>query len=125
MLTLVGFLFHFMLVGQGRTAEYAILAANGMKSGLIRRSLQIEQLLVLLCGVLAGVAVGIALSYSLLGALDLGTEVQQRVPPAVIALDPEWVVGLVLGVLAAGLVASVLLTRVGAQSRLADVLRYI
>ena len=125
MLTVVSFLFHFILVGRGRTVEYAILAANGMKGRLIRRSLQIEQLVVLLCGVVAGVAVGIALSYSLVGALDLGTEVQQRVPPAVITIDLEWMIGVLLGLLAAGLVAIVLLSRVGARSRLADVLRYI
>jgi ABC-type antimicrobial peptide transport system permease subunit len=125
MLSVVGFLFHFMLIRQGRVAEYAILEANGMKGSLIRRSLRIEQLLVLLCGVLAGVAVGMALSFSLVGALDLGTDVQQRIPPAVFAIDTEWMVGLLTGVLAAVFLAVVVLSRIGARGRLADMLRYM
>jgi hypothetical protein len=125
MLSLVGFLFHFALIGQGRAAEYAILEANGMQVGLIRRSLRIEQILVLLCGLLAGLAVGAALSYTLLGALDLGTDVQQRIPPSVITIKTEWLVGLLLGTVAAGLLASVVLSRIGSRARLADVLRYL
>lgn len=125
LLSVVAFLFHFILIGQGRAAEYAILEANGMKGGLVRRSLWIEQLFLLLCGMLAGVAVGAVLSYSLLGALDLGTDVQQRIPPGVVTIDAEWLVALLFGMVISGLVASVVLSRIGSRSRLADVLRYV
>lgn len=125
LLSVIGFLFHFVLLGHGRASEYAVLEANGMRAGLIRRSLRIEQLLVLLCGLLGGAAVGLALSYTLLRALDLGTDVNQRVPPSVVTLQPEWLVGLLLATLLAGLVASAVVSRIGARSRLADVLRYL
>jgi hypothetical protein len=104
-LGLLAFALHFLIVARTRTSDYAVLEANGMSESLVRRSLVIEQLVLLGFCALCGLLLGLAISYVLLPALQLGSAPSDNVPQTIVTIDPA-LLAVVLGVVVVGAVAT-------------------
>jgi len=102
---------HFLSAARARVDEYAILRANGLSPGQVRRSLLLEQLLLLAHGLVAGGILGIAVSYAVLPAVQLGSQPADVVAPTIVTPDPVTVGAAALAVLAGGLLGGWLARR--------------
>jgi len=84
----VGFGLHFLAAVRTRLDEYAILQANGLSAGLVRRSLANEERLVLAQSLLAGAVLGLLMAFAVLPAVQLGSAPADVIPPTVVT--PGW-----------------------------------
>ncbi len=105
-LALLAFVVHFLVVARGRLSDYAVLEANGMSLSLVRRSLLIEQLVLLGFCALCGALLGLLVSFVVLPVLQLGGAPSDNVPQTIVTFDLgelAVVLGMVVvGALAAG-----------------------
>ncbi len=124
-LAAAGFGLHFFVTTRGRLSEYAILQANGLSSGEIERSLAFEQALLLAFTLLAGAAIGAALAWTILPALQLGAELRDTVPGSVVTVQPAQALGTIVVVAVAAVGIGRMATRLGRRFRLMDELRML
>jgi hypothetical protein len=122
-LALIAVAIHFLVAVHSRHGEYAILRANGLGRRLIARSLALEQVLVVFFGVAGGTALGLALAWALVPALQLGDLLLYTVPAPLFTVDP-----VLTGLTAAGaalltLAGAGLASRAGGRLLLMDELR--
>jgi hypothetical protein len=104
-LALLAFVVHFLVVARARLSEYAVLEANGMSLSMVRRSLLIEQLVLLgFCSV-CGALLGLLMAFVVLPVLQLGGAPSDNVPQTIVTIDPVQL-ALVLGVVVAGALAA-------------------
>lgn len=104
-LGLLAFALHFLVVARTRMSDYAVLEANGMAESLVRRSLVIEQLVLLGFCALCGALLGLVISYVILPALQLGSAPSDNVPQTLVTIDPI-LLAVVLGVVVVGGIAT-------------------
>ena len=104
-LGLLAFALHFLVVARTRMSDYAVLEANGMAESLLRRSLVIEQLVLLGFCALCGALLGLVMAYVLLPALQLGTSPIDNVPQTLVTIDPIRL-AMVLGVVVVGAIVT-------------------
>lgn len=122
-LAVAGFAIHFLVVARGRATEYAILRAHGMSTAQVRRSLSVEQALLLTFSSALGLVVGGLTAAVLLPSLQVASSPRDVVPPTVVSVDWVPLALALLGVLAACLLAGRLGARTAARSRLMAELR--
>jgi hypothetical protein len=122
-LALVAAALHFLVAVHSRHSEYAILRANGLGRALIARSLALEQVLLVGFGVAAGTALGLALAWALVPALQLGDLLVYTVPAPVLTVDPALTGLAVAGAALLALAGGGLASRAGGRLRLTDELR--
>jgi hypothetical protein len=121
-LGLLAFAVHFVLLGRARLSDYAVLEANGMDEGMLRRSLVIEQLVILFFCVLVGALLGVLASAVVLPGLQLSPFTADNAPPTIITFDVR-LLGAVLGTVFAGAVAGVVIALAAAHPRVMPELR--
>jgi hypothetical protein len=98
----IGFGLHFLAAARNRSTQFAIMRANGIPQSTLRRTLMAEQVVVLISGLVAGTAIGLALSWAVVPIFHLGTLPEDLTPPSVFHLDPPTLLAVVVGT---GLVA--------------------
>ncbi len=123
LLAVAAFAIHFLVATTGRQSEYAILDANGLAPWTVRRSLTLEQIVVLAFSILVGAALGFVVAWIVLPSLHLDTSLAQTVPPTVVTVDPWLVAGALLAVVALAVTAGQVVSRVGRGYRLMEELR--
>jgi hypothetical protein len=116
---------HFLSAARARVDEYAILRANGLSPGQVRRSLLLEQLVLLVHGQVVGGILGIAVSYAVLPAVQLGSQPTDLVPPTIVTPDPVNVAAAALAVLAGGLLGGWLARRSSGRLDVREQLRQL
>jgi predicted lysophospholipase L1 biosynthesis ABC-type transport system permease subunit len=123
LLALLGFAIHFGLVARSRASDYAILEANGMDPGQIRRSLALEQAVLLAFSLFAGYALGLLLSIAILPDLQVGAELTETIPPPQVRANPGLVGGALALVAVLTLAVGRLIGRAGSRVDLVGELR--
>jgi hypothetical protein len=108
---LLAFAIHFVSISRTRLREYAILRANGLAPEQVQRSLLLEQAILLAHGLLAGGALGVAVSLAVLPAVELGGSPSDLVPATVVSVDPLAMAGAALALGAGGLLTGWLARR--------------
>jgi ABC-type antimicrobial peptide transport system permease subunit len=86
-LAVLGFAVHFLIATRRRLSEHAILLANGLEPEDIHRGIALEQVAVVVFGLVAGVLLAMVAVVVLLPSLQLGNRPENIVPPTVIHLD--------------------------------------
>jgi hypothetical protein len=86
-LAVLGFSVHFLIASRRRLAEHAILLAGGLDPGDIRRGIALEQIAVVVFGLVAGALLAVVAVIVLLPSLQLGNKPENVIPPTVIHLD--------------------------------------
>ena len=86
--TIVGFGLHFLVATRARLGEYAVLRANGLAASVVRRSLAIEQAVLLGYGLVTGAALGILIAAAVLPSIQLGSAPADYIPPTLLTIDP-------------------------------------
>jgi hypothetical protein len=124
-MAVIGFALHFVSAARGRLSEYAILQANGLSASLVRRSLMIEEGVLLLHSLVCGVLLGLVFSYAVLPAMHVGDTTSDLVPPTLVTIDPPVVGAALLAVVAGAALVSVLVGRAAARFDLLGQLREI
>jgi FtsX-like permease family protein len=105
-LAVLGFSVHFLIASRRRLAEHAILLAGGLEPGDIRRGIALEQIAVVVFGLVAGALLAVVAVIVLLPSLQLGNKPENVIPPTVIHLDGiQLALGALVLVLAMTLVA--------------------
>jgi predicted lysophospholipase L1 biosynthesis ABC-type transport system permease subunit len=120
-----GFALHFFLATRGRLSEYAILQANGLPTGVIERSLRLEQGVILAFTLVAGSAIGVLLAWTLLPALQLGSTLQDTVPETITTVEGTVVAAALLPVAMAAAAVGWFASRFGRRFHLMDELRML
>jgi hypothetical protein len=100
-LALLAFAFHFLVIARARLVDYAVLEANGMPPSMVRRSLVVEELVLLLFSALIGFLLGVLVSFVVLPVLQLSGSAPDNVPQTIVTFDPR-ALALALGALLAG-----------------------
>jgi FtsX-like permease family len=116
---------HFLSAARARVHEYAILRANGLSPGHVRRSLLLEQGVLLVHGLVVGAVLGIAVSYAVLPAVELGSQPSDLVPPTLVTPDPVSVTFAALAVLLGGLAGGWLARRSAGRLDVREELRHL
>jgi ABC-type antimicrobial peptide transport system permease subunit len=111
----IGFGLHFLAAARNRATQFAIMRANGVPESMLRRSLVAEQIVVLLSGLVAGTAIGLAVGWAVLPIFNLGTLPEDVTPPSVFHLDPVTLAAVVLGTGAVALVMGRVAARTGSR----------
>lgn len=97
---------HVLAMARERLGEYAVLQANGLRPKEIAQSFDVEQGVLLAHGLVVGVALGAVLTAALAPAVHLGGGLRDLVPPTVVTVEPALVLGALVALMAALLVAS-------------------
>ena len=87
-LAVLGFVLHFVIAARSRLGELAILQANGLARRQVVRSMAIEQAFLLGFSAVLGAGMGLALAWTLIPSLQLGTDISSLVPAPVLSVDP-------------------------------------
>ncbi len=111
----VGFGLHFLAAARSRATQFAIMRANGIPQSTLRRSLLAEQVVVLISGLLAGTAIGLLVSWSVIPIFHLGSLPEDLTPPSVVRLDPVTLLAVVVGTGAAALLMGRAVAGVGSR----------
>ncbi len=107
-LSSLGMLIYSYLAAQARKLDFAVLRTMGLSAGQILRLVGLEQLLIVVIGVVAGSLVGARVGLLILPSLEL-TEAGGRVVPPYV-MEVSWLsVSVAYGVIAAVFLASVAL----------------
>ena len=115
----VGFGLHFLAAARNRATHFAIMRANGVPQSALRRSLVAEQVAVLLSGLAAGTAIGLALAWAVIPIFHLGALPEDVTPPSVFHVDPLTLLAVVIGT---GIVALVVGRVVAGRGSRVDVM---
>ncbi len=99
----IGFGLHFLAAARNRVTQFAIMRANGVPRATLRRTLVLEQVVVLVTGLVAGTLIGLLLSWAAVPVFHLGTLPADVTPPSVFAVDVTTLVAVLLGSGAASL----------------------
>ncbi len=99
----IGFGLHFLAAARNRATQFAIMRANGVPRATLRRTLVLEQVVVLVTGLVAGTLIGLLLSWAAVPVFHLGTLPADVTPPSVFAVDVTTLVAVLLGSGAASL----------------------
>ena len=122
-LSVVGMLTYSGLTAQARRSEFGVLRALGMSSLRVVGGLALEQLFVMLVGVVLGALLGWVLASQVVPTLALGAAGEGVIPPFVMRVETQRLIEyglLMVGVLVLVLASSLLLVR---QLSLARTLR--
>lgn len=111
----IGFALHFLAAARTRSAQYAIMRANGVSEHVIRVSIVAEQVVVLVTGLVAGAVIGLALAWAVVPLFHLGTLPEDLTPPTLFRLDPTTLALVVFGTGALALGAGSLVARAGSR----------
>jgi hypothetical protein len=122
-MSVIGFGLHFLVVARSRLSEYAILQANGLPPGLVRRSLGAEQAVLLLYSLAVGTGLGALLAWVMLPTLQVGTSAQQVTPGTLVTVDPATALTATLLVTVAAGLGGLLIGRLGGRVQLMHELR--
>jgi FtsX-like permease family len=109
---------HFLVAVTGRQSEYAILDANGLEPATVRRSLAIEQAVLLGFSMVVGTVLGLVLAWAVLPSLHLDTSLEATVPPTVLTIDARFTAGALAAVVVLALAAGWAATRLGRRFEL-------
>ncbi|MGI0131417.1 MAG: FtsX-like permease family protein, partial [Thermoplasmata archaeon] len=104
-LALLAFAFHFLMVARARLSDYAVLEANGMSAAQVRRSLILEEFILVGFCLICGAALGALVTLVVLPAIQLGASVPENVPETIVTVDPM-LMGIALAALAVGALSS-------------------
>ena len=104
-LALLAFALHFLVLARARRGDYAVLEANGMSPATVRRSLVVEQVMLLAFSAIVGALLGVLASLVVLPALQLSGSAVENVPQTIVTFDWSALV-LVAGVIAVGALAA-------------------
>jgi hypothetical protein len=111
----IGFALHFLAAARSRATQFAIMRANGVPELVLRRSLVAEQVVVLLSGLVAGTAIGLALGWAVLPIFNLGTLPEDLTPLSLFHVNPVTLVAVVLGTGAVALAVGAVVARAGSR----------
>jgi hypothetical protein len=111
----IGFGLHFLAAARTRSTQFAIMRANGVPQATLRRTVIAEQVVVLISGLVAGTAIGLALSWAVIPIFHLGTLPEDLTPPSVFVVDPLTLLAVVLGTGALALVMGRAVAGVGSR----------
>ena len=121
----IGFSLHFLGAVRTRLDDYVILQANGLSPRLVRRSLAIEERLLIAQSLLAGAVLGTVLAITVLPALQLGSTAADTVPPTVVRASWFTLASALAAVLVTVFLAGWLVGRTLTSSRPLDRLRQL
>ena len=124
-MVVISFGLHFLVAARSRVSEYAILQANGLPAASVRRSLLIEQAVLLGYSLVVGAAMGLLLAWVVLPTLQLSGDPADRIPPTVLQVDAVTASGAILAVALAGALIGQLAGRLGSRFDLLTELRSI
>jgi hypothetical protein len=111
----IGFALHFLAAARSRATQFAIMRANGVPELVLRRSLLAEQVVVLLSGLVAGTAIGLALGWAVLPIFNLGTLPEDLTPVSLFHVNPVTLLAVVLGTGAVAFAVGALVARAGSR----------
>jgi hypothetical protein len=100
----IGFGLHFLAAARSRMTQFAIMRANGVPEAALRNSQLAEQVVVLLTGLVSGLAIGLAAAWAVLPIFNLGVLPADVTPASVFHVDLATLAGVVLGTGALALV---------------------
>jgi ABC-type antimicrobial peptide transport system permease subunit len=123
-LTVISLLTYVALTAMQRRAEFGVLRALGLSAGRLVASIALEQVMVMLTGVVLGGVLGAAMSSQVLPTLAFGATGEAVTPPFVIQVEQSALiqyVALLLLVLGVTFGASLVLVR---RLSLIDLLRF-
>jgi ABC-type antimicrobial peptide transport system permease subunit len=123
--TIVGFGLHFLVAARVRLGEYAVLRANGLSASVVRRSLAIEQAVLLGYGLVTGTALGALIAVAVLPAVQLGGAPADYIPPTMVTIDPVGLLVAAAFVVFGALLIGWLAGRASGRFRLLDELRQL
>ena len=104
-LALLAFALHFLVIARARLVDYAVLEANGMSPAMVRRSLVVEQSVLIGFSAVIGFLLGLLVSFVVLPVLQLSASAPDNVPQTIVTLAPGSL-ALVLGVVVVGALAA-------------------
>ncbi|MDQ6773288.1 MAG: FtsX-like permease family protein, partial [Candidatus Dormibacteraeota bacterium] len=122
-IAVIAFGLHFLAAARTRNSDYAVLQANGLSRGMMRRGLWVEQTVLLLHSLVSGIVLGLILAVAVLPALALGSSAFDLIPPTPVTVG--WVAtGVALvAVVVVALAAGWLVRRAAARIELVPELR--
>jgi hypothetical protein len=123
--TIVGFGLHFLVAARVRLGEYAVLRANGLSASVVRRSLAVEQAVLLGYGLVTGTALGALIAVAVLPAVQLGGAPADYIPPTMVTIDPVGLLVAAAFVVFGALLIGWLAGRASGRFRLLDELRQL
>ena len=88
LVVIINFAMHFLAAARNRTTQYAIMRANGVPQSTLRNALIAEQIAVLISGLFAGTAIGLAVAWAVLPVFHLGDLPTDLIPPSLFHIDP-------------------------------------
>jgi ABC-type lipoprotein release transport system permease subunit len=115
LVVVINFAMHFLAAARNRTTQYAIMRANGVPQSTLRNALIGEQIAVLINGLVAGTAIGLAVAWAVLPAFHLGSQPTDLIPPSLFHIDALTLIAVVLGTGALSLLTGVLAAGRGAR----------
>jgi FtsX-like permease family len=123
LVVVINFVMHFLAAARNRTTQYAIMRANGVPQSTLRNALIGEQIAVLISGLVAGTAIGLAVAWAVLPVFHLGNLPTDLIPPSLFHIDPLTLVEVVLGTAALSLVTGVVVAGRGARVHVMNAIR--
>ncbi len=123
LVVVINFAMHFLAAARNRTTQYAIMRANGVPQSTLRNALIGEQIAVLISGMIAGTAIGLAVCWAVLPVFHLGNAPTDLIPPSLFHIDPHTLVGVVLGTGALSLLTGVVVAGRGAHVHVMTAIR--
>ena len=115
LVVVINFAMHFLAAARNRTTQYAIMRANGVPQSTLRNALIGEQIAVLISGLVAGTAIGLAVAWAVLPVFHLGNQPTDLIPPSLFHIDALTLIAVVLGTGALSLLTGVLAAGRGAR----------
>lgn len=122
-LALVGFAVHSVSTIRRRSADLAVLHANGVPRRVTGRSILWEQAAVGAFSLLLGCGLGLSLAFMLLPSLEFGSRAQDLAPPTIVTFDGTALMAGGLLVVIAITALTLVIVRVAARSSPLDEIR--
>ncbi len=123
LVVVINFAMHFLAAARNRTTQYAIMRANGVPRSTLRNALIGEQIAVLISGMVAGTAIGLAVAWAVLPVFHLGSLPTDLIPPSPYTIDPPRLVAVVIGTGALSLLAGAVVAGRGARVHVMTAIR--
>jgi hypothetical protein len=123
LVVVINFAMHFLAAARNRTTQYAIMRANGVPQSTLRNALIAEQIAVLISGLVAGTAIGLAVCWAVLPVFHLGDSPTDLIPPSLFHIDPLTLIAVVLGTGALSLLTGAVVAGRGARVHVMSAIR--
>ncbi len=123
LVVVINFAMHFLAAARNRTTQYAIMRANGVPQSTLRNALVGEQIAVLISGLAAGTAIGLAVAWAVLPVFHLGTQPTDLIPSSPFHVDALTLIAVVLGTGVLALVTGAVVAGRGAHVHVMTAIR--